>query len=92
MSLFPEGITSVHEVPWDLLNAIEHAMRVLSWLENITSDEMPPAWMLPFDDELEIWFERVDRERKEKYGGGADMDEPAGEMMGNEMVQERFGR
>lgn len=89
--LFPKGITSVDELPWDLCAAIEHALRVCTWQENLVSDEMPPDWMLPFDDELEIWFERVDRERKDKYGGGSN-DEPAGEMMGNEFAQERFGR
>lgn len=85
MSLLPKDMTSAEEIPWDLAMAIEHALRVCSWQENLIGKEMPPDWMLPFDDELQIWFERVDRDRKEKYGGGEDDDDrEEAPMMDNE--------
>lgn len=91
--LFPEGVTSVNDIPWDLSVAIEQGLRICNWQENLLDDEMPPNWMWPFDDELEIWFENVDRERAEKYGGSSSSsDVESTEMMGNELARERFGR
>lgn len=49
---------------------LEHAFRILSWQENLSSDESPPAWMWPLDWEIEAWFEKVKIEREKKYGGG----------------------
>lgn len=65
---------------------MEHAHRVLSWQENLMSEEVPPPWMWPFEDELELWFEEVDRKRKERFGGDS---EPEGEMMENEYARGR---
>jgi hypothetical protein len=87
--LFPEGTHSIEHLTWDLAQAIEHAVRVCSWQENLMSEDMPPNWMLPFDSELELWFEEVDRRREDRYGGGA---EESGSMMENELTKGRFGR
>lgn len=83
--LFPDGST-VEEVPWDLAAAIEFAIRICSWQENLMSEDMPPNWMLPFEDELQIWFEEVERRREERYGGGESVD-----LEQNELT-ERFRR
>lgn len=68
--------------------AIQHAMTVLQWRENLVSEEMPPEWMWIFDNELEIHFQEVDRARKAKYGISDDEDyeyeEPS---VGNELVK-----
>lgn len=45
------------------MRAVQHAYRVLSWMENYTEDEMPPAWMWEFDDLLDDHFERVRDDR-----------------------------
>jgi hypothetical protein len=82
------GSSSIEEVPWDLASAIDHAIRVCSWQENLMEDEMPPQWMWPFDLELEDWFSEVERARKAKYGG--DSDETS-EMVSNE-YSDRFKR
>jgi hypothetical protein len=54
-------------------------------------EEMPPAWMWPFDNELEEWFEEVDRKRRAKYSpaGEDEDDEPIGDMMQNEFAKGR---
>jgi hypothetical protein len=68
-----------------LLQAIEHASRICDWQENYAQDEMPPVWMWPFEDELEIWFEEVENKRKERFGTpGSSGDEDGGDMMANE--------
>jgi len=73
--------------------AIEHAGQICDWQENLTSDEMPPRWMWPFNEELEVYFEAVDRKRKEKYGiedddTGSTGDTSSG-MMENEFARGR---
>lgn len=52
---------------------------------------MPPQYMWPFEEELELWFERVDREREARYGGGSSSydDDETGSMMGNELARGR---
>lgn len=76
-------------MPWDLATAISHAHRVLSWQENLQKDEIPPQWMWPFEDELDTWFEEVERARNEKYGINKEDDDESGSMMSNEYAQGR---
>lgn len=47
---------------------------------------MPPEWMWSVDHELEIWFERVQEEREERYGGSASRETTP--MMQNELAEE----
>lgn len=72
----------------DLALALNHANRVCDWQENLAQDEMPPAWMWPFEDELELWFEEVERRRSEKYGTSRSEDESV-PMMQNELAKSR---
>ena len=60
---------SVQDVPHDFHAALDHAIRILAWQENLPSDEMPPRWMWNLDWELEDHFLKVDAERRKKYGG-----------------------
>jgi hypothetical protein len=59
---------------------------VISWQENLLEGEMPPDWMWPYQDELEVWFEEVDRKRKEKNNPGGEDAE------GDSMMQNEFSR
>ena len=71
--LYPEGCDSIETCPNDLALAVNHALTILNWQQNLISDEMPPAWMWPFDDELVDWFEAVEAKREaESSGGSAD--------------------
>jgi len=88
--LWPEGTISIENVPRDLLRAVSHAYKILSWYENLTDDEVPPEWMWPFDEELRVWFEDVKQERNAKYGGSSSHD--GGEdvpLMSNELAKNR---
>lgn len=76
--LFPLGVDRIEEVPADLILAIEHAHRVLSWRENLSGDEMPPAWMWHIESELDSWFESVEEKRKDGHPGGDDDEGSAG--------------
>lgn len=72
-------------MPLDLVLAINHANRVSDWQENLGNEEMPPSWMWPYEDELESWFEEVERTRKERYGGGGGGGDDV-PMVANELV------
>ena len=50
------------------MNVLNHALMILSWQENLPSDEMPPYWMWHLDWEIEDWFRKVQRKRDAKYG------------------------
>lgn len=68
--------------------ALSQAHKILDWFENLSGDEIPPEWMWPFDDELEVHFQEVEARRNEKYGvtsSGGDVD--GGPMMANELAQ-----
>ena len=55
-------------MPLDFVNVLNHALMILSWQENLPSDEMPPYWMWHLDWEIEDWFRKVQRKRDAKYG------------------------
>lgn len=59
--------------------ALSHADQVVSWQqnENITSEEMPPQWMWPFPEELDVWFQQVIEARASASNGGGARDTPA---------------
>jgi len=79
-------------VPHDLLQVIQWGQTICSWQEHLSKDEMPPEWMWAVDHELEIWFERVDAERDEKYGTGRKSKDTQSPMMDNELLVERRAR
>lgn len=84
--MFPRDLDSIQDVPWDLAYAIEHAIRICHWQENLLSEDMPPHWMLPFDEELTIWFEEVEARREQRYGSSEGNETT--EMMSNEYADE----
>lgn len=86
--LWPRGCKSIEEVPHDLLSAIDHASRVCDWQENLPTDELPPRWMWPFEEELADWFEQIKEAREIQRGGGANGDTSV-PMMSNEMAEGR---
>ena len=62
------GEFTLEDIPVDLFFAIDHALRIVNWQENLTEDEMPPKWMWHLDWELETHFEIIKSKREVKYG------------------------
>lgn len=75
-------------MPADLVVAVQHAYRILSWQENLTDEEIPPEWMWPLEWELERWFDEVKFKREERYGR-TDRGDTVAPMMANEYAQGR---
>ena len=80
-------MTSIEEVPVDLLRAISHANKILDWYENLSEKDIPPEWMWGIDSELEVWFEEV---KASHSPGGAERDtREEVPMMSNDLAKER---
>lgn len=66
-SLFPEGITSMRDMPWTLHRAIGMGLSFLR-MEELPEDEQPPRniWFDP--DRMDEHWAAVRQRREEKYG------------------------
>lgn len=56
-SLWPQGVTSIDDIPWDLVEAIAQAHTILDWYANMPEEDIPPMHLWPFAEELHEWFE-----------------------------------
>ena len=65
--MWPRDVSCVEDLPADLAVAIEQAVTILSWQENLVSEEMPPKWMWHLDWEIENWFIAVKNKREARY-------------------------
>lgn len=83
-------MTTVDEVPVDLLRAIGHANKILSWYENMSDDDIPPEWMWVFDELLEEWFDDIRKARTSDTGPTVKHTEVP--MMENELATGRGKR
>lgn len=86
-SLFPSGVTSIEEVPVDLLRAISHADKILDWHENLMEKDIPPEYMWPFDDALTEWFEDI--KAAHESGGDQPDDRTVVPLVSNELAEGR---
>lgn len=43
--------------------AIEHALNVLTWYENLPKDEVPPEYLWEDGEGLELWWKSVEDKR-----------------------------
>ncbi len=59
-SFWPDG---VHEAPADLVLAVNHALMVISWYENLPRKEQPPRHIWWSDELLDEWFRNVQEDR-----------------------------
>jgi len=91
----PAGLT-VENAPSDLISAIDQALKILSWQENLPSDEMPPRWMWHLDWELEAHFTKIKNERDRKFAQPSSSsdsgDHEEGDMWDDNAFSARFKR
>lgn len=53
------------DIPWYLQVAIEHAMTILNWYENLPKNEVPPRHLWADPDGLELWWKKIEERRSE---------------------------
>jgi hypothetical protein len=66
--------------------AIEHALTILSWFENLPKDEVPPERLWADSQGLDEWWEDVAAKRGDLSSTGSGGDEPS-EMVGNDLAR-----
>lgn len=81
-SLYPEGCDRVTDLPWYFQSAIEHALTILNWLENLPKKEVPPRHVWADPEGLELWWKRVEDLRSNDYPTSAGT--PDGDSAGTE--------
>lgn len=76
-SLLPPGVDSLDDCPFPLFDAIQRGLIILSW-DELPRDERPARRIWGDDEALIAHFERVERERDQKYGlnGSGGVDDP----------------
>jgi len=74
--------------------AMNHALTVISWHENLPKDEQPPRWIWHSGDLVDKWFRDVEDKRSDKYGGSGkrhtsydDADDSPSGMTTNELAE-----
>lgn len=73
---------------WFLQVAIEHALQVINWHENLPKEDVPPEHLWADAEGLEKWWARVDARRDDGYTGGADDDDSGpDEMQQNDLAR-----
>lgn len=85
------------EIPWYLQVAIDHALIVLNWYENLQRDEVPPEYLWEDVEGLEQWWKDIEARREDgaptKRGSQItrNADDPSGDG-GTEMVENDLAR
>jgi hypothetical protein len=59
-------------VSWFLQVAIEHALTVINWHENLPKEEVPPEHLWADAEGLEQWWARVESNRDDGITGDDD--------------------
>lgn len=68
--------------------AIEQALTILSWHENVTKDEVPPEYLWEDSEGLEMWWASVKDKRELPYrSSSSGSDERPSELEENELAR-----
>lgn len=81
-------MASIEDIPNDLAVAFAHAAQVIRWEQTLDKGEMPPEWMWPFPDDLNLWFEDVQAARDERASPNSDAGDD-GDMVENDLAPRR---
>lgn len=76
--MLPVDCNNVESMPSDLMVAIDHALHILGWQENMMEDEMPERWKWHLDWEINRHFLDIKRKRNPENASSSS-DEDSGE-------------
>lgn len=85
--LYPAGAERILDIPWFLEVAIEHALTVLNWMENLPKKEVPPQRLWGDGEGLEQWWAKVEEWRSEGGGPASSSSPDAAEGTDNELAR-----
>jgi hypothetical protein len=78
--LYPDECDRATQIPWFLQAAIEHALTILNWFENLPKNEVPPKHVWADPDGLELWWKKIEERRSEGLPARPESDDDDGEV------------
>jgi hypothetical protein len=86
-SLFPEGITKLADLPFQLHDAIVLALQFLSF-EELPKDERPSRSIYLSNDKLKTHFEAVEKRREEQFksDGPGEIEDPVQNQAASQLI------
>jgi hypothetical protein len=84
-SFWPER---VELIPWDRVVAVNHALMVISWHENLPRKEQPPRHIWWSDELLDDWFGNVQENRESRSTRSSYADAEDVPMTSNELARQ----
>lgn len=79
-------------MPWYLQVAIEHALTILSWYENLQEDERPPEHLWEDAEGLEQWWKYVEQKRSDGMETDRGVPDPAHTDQAPTMTENEYAR
>lgn len=90
--LFPEGVERIDQIPWYLQVAIDHALTILTWYENLPKEDMPPEYLWEDSEGLEMWWKTVEARREDGVPTSQGDADPANTDQPRQMVENDVAR
>lgn len=77
-TLLPRHVRSLHDLPYRLFEAIQMALMVCGWQDNLDEKEQPPKAIWLNSKKLREWMQnvRLNRKREMEGKGSADIEDP----------------
>lgn len=74
---------------WYLQVAIEHALTVINWHENLPKEDIPPEYLWADSEGLELWWESVEARREDGVptSSGDEWDDSEPRMAENDLAR-----
>lgn len=90
--LYPKDADRLDEIPWCLQIAIEQALNILSWYENLPKEDVPPEYLWEDGEGLEMWWRTVEDRRNDGVETSRghtdhDQDDQAPKMVENDVAR-----
>jgi len=92
VGLYPDGCSRVAHIPWFLQAAIEHALTILNWMENLPKKEVPPRHIWADPEGLELWWKKLDELRADGLPTSSASEDTDGAGTENDLARAFKGR
>lgn len=80
----------VFEAPWEIITAVNYALTVWSWHENLPEDEKPPRNIWWSEKLLDEWFDGVREARDAKNGKRSSYEKSDDVPMSESSLADQF--
>lgn len=90
--LYPHHAERIDDIPWYLQVAVEQALNILTWYENLPKEDMPPEYLWEDSEGLEMWWRTVEDRREDGISTSRGTADHAENDQPREMVENDVAR